>query len=447
MNKIFFQMPCLSESKIIKSEEIYEVLFDKKVDKRYPESAIQKFLLLNEKMLSFLGIEVKINGSGRDLSIQFISSNNIGAIPIKMPYDGIARKDFYVKPKFKNESDPFSDLTQLLSKLEYTILPEYADGEQLISPIQLRPPMYYEAVKYIDLFEKAFEYKWFKFNVVSRIHHYPKSNTNWEKYSISSSNPENIFKYESRDSLLTINHVEWQELTYIFNLAKNIIIQSRVPSSIRHKYTKKINSILKRNSVVPSKKVEIIPLRSTDPYCIQKVKKQANIILQKGSTTCVAWRIDMAQLFERYVQHVVLKSVKELSGTLFVNKKIYGKGFFPSWGLRYLEPDMIIKLGEHIYMADAKYKAHYYAITQRADVLKETHREDLHQLLAYCSFSPEKNKVGILFYPANDDDYRKINYREQAGGVNNTLVFYGIPFELSTIESSISKIKKLFLQI
>ncbi len=401
MSKLFFQMPCLSQSRIIKSEEIYQFLFDKKVDRRYPESAIQKFLLLNKEMLSFLGIEVKINGSGRDLSIQFISSNYIGAIPIRMPYDGIARKDFYVKPKFKNEVDPFSDLTQLLSKLEYSVLPEHAANEQLILPLQLRPPTYYEAAKYIDFFEAAFNYKWVKFDVVSKTHHYPKANTNWEKYSMASSNPEKTFEYESRDNVLTINHREWQELTYVFNLSKDIITQNRVPILIRDKYTRRINSISKRNSFVPSKQVETIPLRSTDPYCIQEVKKQANVILQKESTSYMAWRIDMAELFERYVQHVVSKSIKGLSGTVLLNKKIHGKGSIPSWGLHYLEPDMIIKFNENIFMADAKYKAHYYSVAQKSDMLKETHRADLHQLLAYCSFSPQANKLGILFYPAN----------------------------------------------
>lgn len=40
MEKLFFQMPCLSESHEIKSQEIFERLFDKKVDKRYLESAV-----------------------------------------------------------------------------------------------------------------------------------------------------------------------------------------------------------------------------------------------------------------------------------------------------------------------------------------------------------------------------------------------------------------------
>ena len=128
MEKLFFQMPCLSESYEIRSQEIYERLFDKSVDKRYLESAVQKFLLLNKKMFSFAGITLEMNGTGSDLSIRFRTTGYIGAIPIKMPYDGIAHKDFQIIPRFDNSDHIFSDLTQLLSKLEYSISPEYADG-------------------------------------------------------------------------------------------------------------------------------------------------------------------------------------------------------------------------------------------------------------------------------------------------------------------------------
>lgn len=117
-------------------------------------------------MLSFLGIDLEMNGTGHDLSINFKSSGYIGAIPIKMPYDGTAHKDLQVIPRFGRSSDVFSKLTQLLSRLEYSIAPEYYDSEKLSQPLQLKPPMYYEAAKYIDLFEQACRCHWVKFEIV-----------------------------------------------------------------------------------------------------------------------------------------------------------------------------------------------------------------------------------------------------------------------------------------
>ena len=74
---------------------------------------------------------------------------------------------------------------------------------------------------------------------------------------------------------------------------------------------------------------------------IKEVKYQANTLLQKGTTSCVAWRIDMAKLFERYVQYVVSKSLRGFDSNVMSNYKIRGKGQIAQWGLKHLEPDMI----------------------------------------------------------------------------------------------------------
>lgn len=444
MDKLFFRMPCLSESNEIRSKEIHERLFDKSVDKRYLESAVQKFQLLNKKMLSFAGITLEMNGTGSDLSIRFRTAGYIGAIPIKMPYDGIAHNDFQIIPRFDNSDHVFSDLTQLLGKLKHTISPEYADGEALSSPIQLRPPMYYEAAKYIDLFEAAQKQHWVKFEVVKGTHHYPKSNTDWSKHSKTSSDPIKALTYPSSDSILSINHREWQELIYVFDIAKSIILQQDVPETIRYKYRSRIIALQTKNASIKARTTDYIPTHANDPHTIKEAKHQANTLLQKGTTSCVAWRIDMAKLFERYAQYVVATSLRGFDGSVISNGRIRGRGQIAQWGLKYLEPDMIVKCGTSYFMADAKYKAHCYAFGQDSEILKETHRADLHQLLAYCSFSPEKNKTGILFYPSSNPSCRKINYLEQIGGINNTVYLYGIPFGINGIEVSANAVRELF---
>lgn len=445
MEKLFFQMPCLSESNEIKSIEIYERLFDKKVDKRYLESAVQKFLLLNKKMFSFVGIGLEMNGTGSDLSIRFKTSEYIGAIPVKMPYDGIAHKDFQIIPRFENSDDVFSDLTQLLSKLKYSISPEYADGEELSLPLQLRPPMYYEAAKYIEMFEVAQKQNWVKFEATKSTHSFPKSNTDWSKYAKSSFDPVKALIYPSSDSILSQNHKEWQELLYVFGIATSIILQPNVPESIRYKFREKIIALQKKNSSIKTITTSAISIHASDPYSIKEAKKQANTLLQKSGTSCTAWRIDMAKLFERYVQHIFAKSLTGIDGSILPNNKILGKGPIAQWGLKYLEPDIMIKINSSIYMADAKYKAHYYALVRNSETLKETHRSDLHQLLAYCSFSPMKNKTGILLYPSNAPSCRQIDYTERIGGVNNTVYLFGIPFGTTGITPSIDAVRQLFL--
>lgn len=444
MNRLFYKMPCLSISKTFNKKEIYEQFFDKKVDWRNIESYIQKFLILNKKAFNFLGIDTILNGADNNLTLSFETSNYIGAIPIKMPYDGIAHKDFQVVPKFDDEKNTFSELTQLLSCLEHSITPEYLEDYLLTLPFQLSPPLYYEAVKYIELFEKAYKNSWQKFDVIEGRHSYPKSSTNWDNYARASFDPRNTLVFRSRDSVLSTNHKEWQELRYVFDIARETIISSAVPSSIRFRYEGQLYSLNKKVSSITPRMTNLLNIHSSDPVCIKNAKSQANILLKKNTNICLAWRMDMAELFERYVQYVLEQSMSELSGTVICNEKIIGKGNIPYWGLRYLEPDIMIKIGDRIYMADVKYKSHFYAYNVNSNMLKETHRNDLHQLLAYCSYEPQYSKVGILFYPAHEMKYHIIRYSDRVAATCNRVILCGISFNIKEIKETSEKLKVLF---
>lgn len=155
--------------------------------------------------------------------------------------------------------------------------------------------------------------------------------------------------------------------------------------------------------------------------------------------------MDMAELFERYVQTVVTRAARELSGTTSANGKIRGRGSIPYWGQKYLEPDITIRIGDRLYMADAKYKANYYAWNFESDTLKETHRADLHQVLAYCSFEPQQSmRAGILFYPSNETNYHVIDYSaEGMGGTRNRVILCGLAFGHKEMDKASLQIRHL----
>lgn len=445
MGKLFYAMPCLSTSKNFSKNEIYKVLFDKKVDKRYLEVAIQRFIELNRDVFHFLGVETTVHGTGEDLSISFSTSKYIGTIPIRMPYNGLVRKDFQVNPRFYGRENNYADLTQILNRLNYSISPEYFN-RKLCNPTQLKPPEYIEAIKYIDLFDKAYRFSWRKFDTRTLSHSYPKSNTDWCKYSLSCADPRKTLIFPSRDSVLTTNHHEWQKLKYVFEIARGIIFSANTPSTIRYRYCSKVKYLTNKVSNIKPKYTKLIAVSMHDPKCIIQLKAQANAILKTESTECTAWRMDMAEMFERYVQAIVRQAVRGMSGIVYSNSRFRVNNSIPSWGLRYLEPDILIRLGDNLYMADAKYKANYYVQSVDSEILNETHRADLHQILAYCSFEPQtSSKTGILFYPANETSYRIINYSARSlGGITNMVVIFGLAFSFNKMEKACEKVQQMF---
>ena len=254
--------------------------------------------------------------------------------------------------------------------------------------------------------------------------------------------PKMALSYQSNDSILSMHHKEWQELVYVFLLAKDLITTSSAPIQLRCKYAEKIKLLQSRVGSYIPRMTDKIVLHSHDPASIKAVKQQANILLQKEAIKCPAWRMDMATLFERYVQHILASCMQQSAGQVITNKRIRGSGRIPQWGVHHLEPDAMMILNGKVVMADAKYKANSYAESVQSEVLRETHRADLHQILAYCAFEPQDRKTGILFYPANEIEVRPTEYKERIFNTSVRIIRCGVPFTskgLNTITSELNQ--------
>ena len=139
---------------------------------------------------------------------------------------------------------------------------------------------------------------------------------------------------------------------------------------------------------------------------------QANRVLGYEFQVNIAWRVDFTDIFEKYIQYI-FRIVSLRLGWSSKNNPKYNNYFEhrPSWSLRYLEPDLVLSKGENSVTIDAKYKAHYYNMDSSSDNLKFEHRNDLHQITAYCAFQINQKKIGFLCYPASAFDSRRMVFK------------------------------------
>ena len=91
-------------------------------DKRYPESLLQKFISVNKKSLSFLGIDASISQIGYKLKLILTTSRFTGCAPLISPADGKKFSDFNVTGRYGEE------LGELLSLIDDSITPEYSES-------------------------------------------------------------------------------------------------------------------------------------------------------------------------------------------------------------------------------------------------------------------------------------------------------------------------------
>ena len=267
---------------------------------RSMESVMQRFIDLNQKNLSYLGIVAGIETINGKPSLKLTSSKYIGAIPVLSPMNGKAVGDLIVCGRFGENAG------ELITLLDNRIKPEYSDEFHLVQDSQMTPPIFIECCKYIDTYVEAEHLKWQKFTNVTKIGHQPSGSTLWNEYAQRNAvNPLEFSVFKNKCNILTTNHPEWAQLNYVLKIAIRELESTRAPIRTRSIYANRIAQLkirLRDRAVQPT---DLIKKRMSDPLLIKNLKDLAAIILNNRSNEKLAWRMDYAEFFERYVQYLI----------------------------------------------------------------------------------------------------------------------------------------------
>lgn len=401
-------------------------------DNRYLETVMQRFIVLNQKNFQYLGLEAVVIEHDNKPALQITTSQYIGAIPIISPKNGKPCGDLVVAGRFGENAG------EIISLLDDAIRPEYSGEFQLTLDSQMTPPIFMECCKYIEAYQDAVRYKWRKFDNVLRIESKPSSSTLWAEYAVrTAKNPSEFLTFKNKSNILSTSHSEWNQLNYVLQLAIAELESVRVPMRTRAVYAERISRLKNklRNEVVEY--TTSVKQRMSDPLVIKNLKSIANLILQNKSYERLAWRMNYSEFFERYVQYIMDRVAKKkgVRSSSNLHFKISTTNR-PSWGLSYLEPDLVLYQENKQIMVDAKYKSHLFNWENESEELKDTFRHDLHQILAYSSFSTNMDKEVILVYPYTDFTARKMRITNPITHIENTIYLVGIPIDRNRISET-----------
>lgn len=166
----------------------------------------------------------------------------------------------------------------------------------------------------------------------------------------------------------------------------------------------------------------------------------------------LAWRMDMEVFFEAWVETVADHAAMRAGGRLTVGRRDQTRVPLdwkpPSLGSqRSLVPDIVIVRDDVVVVVDAKYKRHADEIERfgwrDVDVnVREHHREDILQALAYSTLFDAPRIVACLAYPASTATWASLNERGRtmsrarvrSGSRNVEMALLAIPLSGKTAE-------------
>ncbi|MDP2872763.1 MAG: hypothetical protein Q8P31_09525 [Bacillota bacterium] len=167
-----------------------------------------------------------------------------------------------------------------------------------------------------------------------------------------------------------------------------------------------------------------------------------------SETDGIPWVLPMHSLFERWVEHVVRSWARQFGGV--VRSARAGETLVPiQWASSYyssmssLQPDLVVRAADRVIIFDAKYKGHFMELEQerwqlQGEEMRQEHRHDLHQVLAYAAAYEAEHVVAALVYPMRLPTWQRLAETARTvstavinrGGRVLTAALVGLPMEI-----------------
>ena len=408
--------------------------------KRFPAGGIERFLQINAPALKFLGVTGRYNGDHAHSLLEFETTNYVGNVNLLNAL-GTPLGDLLVSPNYIGGDSSIQELIDLSLHCGIDKLVEFDQSLPLIqskSPYEF--PLYRENVEFIEAFGQLMRASWCKFCYTKFESTTVVGDVDWNLYACSSHDPHRRLIFPTSSSLSTHHHKEFKQLCSLFDQAKACLEAPATPYNYRNRVAELLSRLSLQLRGVSREKPDLFHSGATDLPIVKRIKEIANrIILQKHSQS-YAWRIDVALFFERDVQWIFEQTAKRIGGEMVCNPKYAGHGANFDWLLHYLEPDIVLKFAETQIIVDAKYKSYLYNKRSKSDTLRESFRNDLHQLLAYTAFSTEKKKHCVLVAPFSSFEVSNIQYRSPFSDATVEIYCLGIPFSASSLSETIDQL-------
>lgn len=387
-----------------------------------------QFITQNRPLLELLDVSVRRDYDGSDVRLLIESNNAVGAVPLVSPFTSKPDYGLVVQPRF-----PWPGIGPMLAEMGW-----------LISPTPLRLPLLKRSERRVP--------PWvFSFMVLARLRallarlerrfefteqerRAPKGTVLWQQYAarnlprgqflaVPCAFPDLCddrhlrgairFTLERQLQSLETQREQGAFVHTLIALAESLLVKVRAVPACRPS-PRDIDAWLRR------------PLRS-DVLCegLQAIDwtVEERGLAGLSDLEGIPWTMQMELFFEAWVETVLRAVAIRTGGRLRSGRKretVSPLAWEPPYlgSQKSLVPDLVFELEGCTLIVDAKYKRHWEELQQgrwaaREDDLREEHRRDLLQVLAYANLAEASPVVSCLVYPCSATTWESLRQRRR----------------------------------
>lgn len=412
------------------------------------------FIAANREAFDSLELTTEIVPTANEIGLRLRSGGSIGAIPLRAPDTRKIRGGVVVAPRFGWDGiGRVLQLTGWAARPRVLQMPLVPGSAREVPPWVLAGPVLQRLEELLREMRRGFHF-------TEEVRESPRGQILWNLYASEQAGRAAFHRIPcrypdlGRDQLLR-SYVRWGvtrvRQSLLPHATADVIARSLVENADSLLYD--LRDVGERT---PSHRQIEEFSRTGLPSAILKQGLQALgwVVDERGlaGTTendGLAWSLPMHELFERWVERIARAWAHEIGAEVRTGRQLqtvvpieWEAGAHSS--MKALVPDVVLRHGDTVYVIDAKYKGHFQELDdtrwmELQEELRNEHRHNIHQILAYAALFDAPNVVAILAYPMHSATWARLSERGgsvtraqlHASGRSLSLALAGVPIQLS----------------
>lgn len=402
-------------------------------------SFAESFVRFNESPLRELDVAIELTPTSGEPAIQLLPGARAGAIPLRSAHTGSVVAGLVIKPRFG-----WSGVGQVLNQIGWAATPQFLDlplvpgSARHVPPWVLAGPVLFRIEALLANLVPGYAIK-------EEVRQSPRGELLWPRYLSESLAAGVWHRLPCRYPDLTVDPGIRRNIKWALERVRSELVRVGATERIGALLVLMCSRLLRQlNDVIAERP------RAWDINRGMAGKTLFNQAVREGLQALgwvaderglgggqemdgMSWQLPLETLWEQFVEAHVREEVRRVGGEVRVGR--LRETVFPlqwsnnaSRSMTHLVPDIVVRRGDSLRVVDAKYKSHFaeldeHAWTKLTDAVRESHRADVHQILAYASLYDAKDVVATLIYPLRRSTWDAL--REKRRDVARAELFHG----------------------
>ncbi|MBM7865550.1 hypothetical protein GTO89_01990 [Heliobacterium gestii] len=411
-----------------------------------------QFVRINQGLLRNFGITADVGYDGREVELRLQTGSRVGAIPLLSPTSGKPDYGLVVQPRFD-----WPGIGPMLARMGWRVIPEPLRLPMLPRSDRKVPPWVLSTMVLFRI-RAMLERLQRRFTIGEAELTAPRGSVDWGCYARTKVPTGRWLEVPCRFPDLRDDAALLGALHFTLRRQLASLESQRTTGTVVLPLITLCQGLLDRVRHVP-------PRRPTDRDRLLWLRAPLQTEVFRDGLRAMEWTIDerglaglaehtglpwvmsMDAFFEAWCEYMVTELARHFGGRVragrlqeTVTPLIWEPPFTGSQ--RFLMPDLVLERDDETIIIDAKYKSHWEELSQERwydleTTVRERHRNDLLQVLAYTTSYATKRVTACLLYPCRKATWDSLRQRgrlvHQAGlhaGVREVrLLLAAVPFD------------------